>query len=57
MVETNKEHKVKLLLENERIEQVAKFQFLGIWINKHMKDDVDVRVGIAKAKVFGDVKS
>lgn len=51
MVVTNKGHKeINLTIDNHRTEVVPNFQYLRIWINENLKNDVDVRAGIAKAK-------
>ena len=51
MVVTGKGHKeVKIQIGSSRMEQVRKFQYLGVCIKENMSNDVGIKYNIARAK-------
>ena len=49
-VVTDETQKRDIQIGDDKLEQFNNFQYLGIWINETMKQDVDVRANIAKSK-------
>ena len=51
MLVTSKGHKtIKIKIGDDRIEQVTKFQYLGVLLDENLKNETDVRCNIARVK-------
>ena len=51
MLVTSKGHKtIKSTIGDDRIEQVTKFQYLGVLLEENLNHETDIRCNIARAK-------
>ena len=51
MLVTSKGHKtIKIKIGDDRIEQVTKFQYLGVLLDENLNHETDIRCNIARAK-------